>query len=171
MLNFKLNKTSQMSSTSNAQSQRGEMPAQIVPGGQLAPGHPIKSDQPHQATAIVDEFYGLAQVAKTSPRFISTLLACPDSLPSTDPTETNPDLARFIAFALHQSRLPLCVHQYALHLIWRVKCLNPKFSPKHAHGTYLTALMLAAKQSHDGAFLTNDWVAMGQHIFEACHAK
>ncbi|CAE7073397.1 unnamed protein product [Rhizoctonia solani] len=123
------------------------MPAQIVPGGQLAPGHPIKYDQPHQATTILDEFYGLAQMAKTSARFISTLLACPESLPSTDLTEANPDLAQFIAFAPHRSCLPLCVHQDALHLVWHVKCLNPDFNPKHAHGTYLTALMLAAKQS------------------------
>ncbi|CUA74467.1 hypothetical protein RSOLAG22IIIB_11222 [Rhizoctonia solani] len=156
-----------------AAGQRGEMPAQAdVSGGQLAPERVIMlRAQPHQMTMQTDDFYGWAQAAKTGARFLSTLLDCPDTLPSTDPTETNPDLARFIALALHRSRLPLCVHQYASYLVLRVKSLNPDFSPKHAHGTYLTALMLAAKQSHDGIYSLDDWAWIGQDIFEASQLR
>ncbi|KDN47779.1 hypothetical protein RSAG8_03199, partial [Rhizoctonia solani AG-8 WAC10335] len=167
--NLKLTKTSQVTTAlgHNTQSQCHEIPAPTdVTGGQLAPGHPITPVQPHETAVRMDEFYGWAQVAKTSARFVSTLLDCPEILPSTDLTEVNPDLAHFIAFALSRSRMPLCVHQYALHLIWRVKSLNPEFKPKHAHGTYLTALMLAAKHSHDGVYSLNDWASIGQDIFE-----
>ncbi|EUC65637.1 cyclin, putative, partial [Rhizoctonia solani AG-3 Rhs1AP] len=152
--NLKSTKTSQVATMlGQAQSQRHEMASTL---------HNVLT----VITIQVDEFYGWAQVAKTSARFISTLLNCPETLLSTDPGETHPDLAHYIALSLHRSRLPLCVHQYALYLIWRVKCLNPEFRPKHAHGTYLTALMLAAKQSYDGVYSLNDWVTIGQDIFE-----
>ncbi|CAE6475248.1 unnamed protein product [Rhizoctonia solani] len=155
--------TTALGHVNNAQSQCHELPAPT----NVAPGHPNTSQpQPHETTVPTDEFYGWAQVAKTSARFIATLLDCPETLPSTDPTEINPDLAHFIALALHRSHMPLSIHQYALHLVWRVKLLKPEFKPKHAHGTYLTALMLAAKQSHDGAYSINDWAAIGNHIFE-----
>ncbi|KAH7330665.1 hypothetical protein B0J17DRAFT_737679, partial [Rhizoctonia solani] len=90
----------------------------------------------------------------------------PRVLPWTNPTEVRPDLAHFIATALDRSRFPPCVHQYALYLIWRVKHLNPDFTPKHAHGTYLTALMLSSKQSQDGVYSIGDWAFIGQDIFE-----
>ncbi|CUA74473.1 hypothetical protein RSOLAG22IIIB_11228 [Rhizoctonia solani] len=158
-----------------AAGQRGEMPTQDgVSGGQLAPERLIMlRTQPHQMTMQNDEFYGWAQAAKTGARFISTLLNCPETLPSTDPSEINinPDLGHFIALALRRSHLPFCVHQYASYLIWRVKSLNPEFSPRHAHGTYLTALMLAAKQSHDGVYSLDDWAWIGQDIFEASQLR
>ncbi|EUC65617.1 hypothetical protein RSOL_448540, partial [Rhizoctonia solani AG-3 Rhs1AP] len=117
---------------------RCEMPAQIdVPGGQMAPGHQNSFlAQTHEMTVQTAEFYEWGQVAKTSVRFISVLLDCPEILPSTDLDEAHPNLAHFIAFALNRSCMPLCVHQYAVHLIWRVKCLHPEFKPRHAHGVY-----------------------------------
>ncbi|CAE6426619.1 unnamed protein product [Rhizoctonia solani] len=117
------------------------------------------------------EHYGWAQAAKTGARFLSTLLDCLGTLPSTDPTAINPDPLNFIGLALHRSCLPLCVHQYAVHLIWRVKSLNPEFSPRHAHGKYLTALMLATKQSHDGIYSLDDWAWIGQDIFETSQLR
>ncbi|CCO29579.1 hypothetical protein BN14_03596 [Rhizoctonia solani AG-1 IB] len=59
----------------------------------------------------------------------------------------------------------------SLHLIrppptFHAAALNPSFRPKHAHGTYLTALMLAAKNSHDTDYRLGDWALIGQDIFE-----
>ncbi|KAG8763192.1 hypothetical protein FRC11_005548 [Ceratobasidium sp. 423] len=157
----------------STQAHRCEMQAPTgVASGQLAPEHANTTQaEPRQATVRADEYYGYAQVAKTSARSLSTLLDCPETLPSTDPADVNPDLAHFIAYALYRPQLPLCVHHYALHLTWRVKFPNPDFNPKHAHGTYLTALMLAAKQSHDIDYSINAWASAGKHIFEASQLR
>ncbi|CAE6439485.1 unnamed protein product [Rhizoctonia solani] len=136
-----------------------------VSGGQLAPKN-ANTALSQLATVHIDEHYGWAQVAKTSARFLSTLLTCPETLPSDDLAEYYPDLSHFIASVLYKSCLPLCVHQYAVHLIWRLKSFNPDFAPKHTHGTYLTALMLASKHSYDGEYPISDWASIGQNIFE-----
>ncbi|KAJ1304713.1 hypothetical protein OPQ81_005852 [Rhizoctonia solani] len=139
---------------------------------QLAPTHTsnpsAQAQQPQVPTQPVhiDEYYGWRQVAKTSSRFISTLLDCPEVLQSSESNEVKPDLAHFISFALDRLGMPLCIHQYAVHLIWRLKYLNPDFRPNHAHGTYLTALMPATKHSHDVDYSLKDWASVGQDMFE-----
>ncbi|CAE6462148.1 unnamed protein product [Rhizoctonia solani] len=87
--------------------------------------------QPRE-TDRADEYYGWPQVAKTSARLLSILLGCPETLPSTNLNKVSPNLAQFIASAPCRLPIPLCMHRYALHLIWRVKILNPGFKPKHA---------------------------------------
>ncbi|KAG8705520.1 hypothetical protein FRC11_008985 [Ceratobasidium sp. 423] len=136
-----------------------------VLGGQLAPGHPNTTQvEPRRATICIDGYYGWAQVKQVLDPSLRCLI--------TQRSSPQPTLPKSILI-LPISSLSLsigpscrCVHQYALHIIWRVKCLNPDFNPKHAHGTYLTALMLAAKQSHDVDYSINARVSAGQHIFE-----
>ncbi|KAH7330667.1 hypothetical protein B0J17DRAFT_632427 [Rhizoctonia solani] len=141
----------------NSQARRCAMLASTgVPGGQLASGHPMNTHfEPPKTTIRADEFYGRAQVARTSARFISTLLDCPESLPSTDPTGAA--LTSLTSSPPHSTdpvSPPVSITPQPR--------LYTKACTRHiSHCTHA-----ASKQSQDGVYSIGDWAFIGQDIFE-----
>ncbi|KZO90343.1 hypothetical protein CALVIDRAFT_395293 [Calocera viscosa TUFC12733] len=132
--------------------------------------HPTKQYPAAQPTPSRrdDPYYGHQETAKTCDLFIRHLFGCPH-LPAQattgDPPQPPPSLARFIAYALHRTRLPSSVTYSALFLLSRLKGRFPGARGSSGHRLWISAFMIASKVVCDDTYSNKSWAIVGQHMF------
>lgn len=82
----------------------------------------------------------------------------------TSTTETVPNLARFIGYALSRTRLESNVLFAALLLLQRYKA-SPTARPSSAHILFITSFMVASKVICDNVYSNESWWTMSQGMF------
>ncbi|EJT96746.1 hypothetical protein DACRYDRAFT_25558 [Dacryopinax primogenitus] len=115
-----------------------------------------------------DPYYGHQETAKTCDLFIRHLFQCPNvpvQATTTDPPQPVPSLARFIAYALHRTRLPPSVTYSALFLLSRLKGRFPGARGSSGHRLWISAFMIASKVVCDDTYSNKSWAIVGQHMF------
>jgi hypothetical protein len=89
---------------------------------------------------------------------------CPD-VPSTDLVASCPTLSRFIAYALHHTRLSHFVMLAGLLLLRRIKIRFHACRGSNGHRLFITAFMIASKVVCDGSYSNRTWCVVAQHMF------
>ncbi|RDX47704.1 cyclin-like protein, partial [Lentinus brumalis] len=114
-----------------------------------------------------DPYHGHEETAKLCARFITHLFACPDSPPRSIavPPALSPPLAKFIAYALHRTRLDVSVTFAALYLLQRLKVRLPNARGSSGHRLFISAFVIACKVLCDDTYLNKSWSIVGQGMF------
>ncbi|KDQ57145.1 hypothetical protein JAAARDRAFT_178726 [Jaapia argillacea MUCL 33604] len=121
-----------------------------------------------------DPYYGHEHTARMCARFVTHLFACPD-LPtppplhpstSTAPLLPSPPLARFIAYALHRTRLHASVTFAALYLLQCLKVRFPAAQGSSGHRLFIAAFMIASKVICDDTYSNKSWTIVGQNLYQ-----
>ncbi len=124
-------------------------------------------DSPDFRMVQQDPYYGHEETAKLCARFITHLFACPDLPPRSTaiPPAPSPPLAKFIAYALHRTRLHASVTFAALYLLQCLKVHYPNARGSSGHRLFISAFMIASKVICDGTYSNKSWSIVGQGIF------
>lgn len=114
-----------------------------------------------------DPYYGHGEVARLCDLFIRHLFQCPDVPGSANPPQPPVvhTLAKFIAYALHRTRLPGSVTFSALFLLSRLKGRFPGARGSSGHRLWISAFMIASKVVCDDTYSNKSWAIVGQHMF------
>ncbi|KAG8734689.1 hypothetical protein FRC10_011535 [Ceratobasidium sp. 414] len=110
-------------------------------------------------------YYNHEDTAKMCARFITHLFSCPNVLPATSQSTVTPNLAHFVAYALHHTRLHSSVTFHALYLLSCLKSRFPTVRSASGHRLYISALLLASKVTRDGGYLNKTWCVVSQGMF------
>jgi hypothetical protein len=112
-----------------------------------------------------DDFYGNENIAKMCARYINDLFHCPDHQPLSSSGHAPPDLPRFIAYALHRTRLAPSVTFAALYLLQRLKTRFIAARGSSGHRLFISAFMIASKVICDDTYSNKSWCIVGQGMF------
>lgn len=121
----------------------------------------------HSVQQLPDPFYGHEEIAKLCARYVSQLFSCPE-IPPPSAGAANPVLpilAQFIAYALHRTRLHVCVTFTALFLLQRLKNRFPAARGSSGHRLFISAFMIASKVVCDDTYSNKSWCVVGQGMF------
>ena len=108
-----------------------------------------------------DKFYGHEPAARMCSRYIHTLFHRPDQ-PPPPPSYTPMDPPRFIAYALHHTRLTPSVTFAALYLLQRLKTRFIAVHGSSGHRLLISAFMIASKVICDDTYSNKSWCIVGQ---------
>ncbi|KAI6009840.1 hypothetical protein EDC04DRAFT_3146157 [Pisolithus marmoratus] len=127
-------------------------------------GVPSTKPQSVQPIARQDEFYGHEQTSLLCTRFITHLFACPELPPSSSGSKVK--LQKFIAYALHRTKLHQSVTFAALVLLQRLKARFPTARGSSGHRLFVSAFMLASKVICDDTYSNKSWSIVAQGMFQ-----
>ncbi|KIO13908.1 hypothetical protein M404DRAFT_449953 [Pisolithus tinctorius Marx 270] len=111
-----------------------------------------------------DEYYGHAETSLLCTRFITHLFACPELPPSSSNSKVK--LQKFIAYALHRTKLQPAVTFAALVLLQRLKARFPTARGSSGHRLFISAFMLASKVICDDTYSNKSWGIVAQGMFQ-----
>ncbi|KAI6007711.1 hypothetical protein F5J12DRAFT_905565 [Pisolithus orientalis] len=111
-----------------------------------------------------DEYYGHADTSLLCTRFITHLFACPELPPSSSNSKVK--LQKFIAYALHRTKLQPSVTFAALVLLQRLKARFPTARGSSGHRLFISAFMLASKVICDDTYSNKSWGIVAQGMFQ-----
>jgi hypothetical protein len=132
----------------------------------VAVNRPISSTSNAQSrTRPIDDFYGHEQTARICARYINNLFHCPDQQPPPPASSPPKDLPRFIAYALHRTRLTPSVTFAALYLLQRLKSRFTEATGSSGHRLFIAAFMIASKVICDDTYSNKSWCIVGQGMF------
>jgi hypothetical protein len=119
------------------------------------------------STSSSDPYYGHESIAKLCGRVVTHLFTCPDYPPpsTATPPGPSPQLAMFVAYALHRTRLHVSVTFAALYLLQRLKQRFPAARGSSGHRLFLSAFMIASKVICDDTYSNKSWSIVGQGMF------
>ncbi|KAI5986857.1 hypothetical protein EDD15DRAFT_2199916 [Pisolithus albus] len=127
---------------------------------------PVPSTKPPstQPAARQDEYYGHEHASLLCTRFITHLFACPELPPSSSGSKVK--LQKFIAYALHRTKLHPSVTFAALVLLQRLKARFPTARGSSGHRLFISAFMLASKVICDDTYSNKSWSIVAQGMFQ-----
>ncbi|KAI6116024.1 hypothetical protein F5141DRAFT_1266388 [Pisolithus sp. B1] len=127
---------------------------------------PVPSAKPPstQPVARQDEYYGHEHASLLCTRFITHLFACPELPPSSSGSKVK--LQKFIAYALHRTKLHPSVTFAALVLLQRLKARFPTARGSSGHRLFISAFMLASKVICDDTYSNKSWSIVAQGMFQ-----
>ena len=96
-------------------------------------------------------------------RYINALFHCLEQLPS--PSNPHPDLAHFIAYALHHMRFTTLVAFAALYLLQRLKTQFIAVCGSSSHRLFISTYTIVSKVISDDTYFNKLWCVAGQGTF------